>query len=72
MPRGHTPRKFRADGVNKDALEGFVDMAYRLADGVVPTTDKLRSSKNEALAATDPARQAVSEAFVDVTGNGGK
>lgn len=63
------PRKFRADGVSRDDLEALVANAHGLTQDVSSTSsdmDATLADLNEVYPAT---RQAVEDAFVDVTGN---
>ena len=60
------PRKFRADGVSDQDLLALADRAAKLAQDTKPTTDLLDAEKARALAAAQPARDAVNAAFVDV------
>ena len=60
------PRKFRADGVSDQDLLALADRAAKLAQDTKPTTDLLDAEKARALAAAQPARDAVNDAFVDV------
>ena len=59
-------RKFRADGLSKDELSAAADAAISLASSADATTEKLDGEKRRAFESVDSARQAISDAFVDV------
>lgn len=60
------PRKFRADGVALESLDGLATHATELAESVVPTTSRLDAEKARALELAESASKAAHEAFVDV------
>ena len=60
------PRKFRADGVNRESLTGLLDGAEGLVAGTHTTTSELDAEKDRALGLVATARQAVVDAYVDV------
>lgn len=65
------PRKFRADGIKQDELSATIDKAQQLAGKTHPTTDELNASYKTAMDLVARDRQAVAEAYVDITGKEG-
>lgn len=63
------PRNFRSDGIGQQAMQELVDQVQALTEMVSPTTTSLDHQLQTATDALGPTRDAVSQAFVDVTGN---
>ena len=63
------PRKFRMDGIRQSDMAALAGQAADLAETTETSTDALDNSKQEALAAIQPAEDAISNAFVDIKGD---
>lgn len=63
------PRKFRMDGIRQSDMADLAGQAADLAETTETSTDALDDSKQEALAAIQPAEDAISNAFVDIKGD---
>lgn len=63
------PRKFRADGVTKEAMDSLADKAISLAGTVTPTTSVLDDKKQEADESARVVHSEIDNAFVDIKGD---
>lgn len=63
------PRNFRSDGIGQQDMQNLISDVQALTDMVSPTTESLDHQQQTAAKAIGPTRDAVSQAFVDVTGN---
>lgn len=59
-------RKFRADGASDQELMSLAGRAAALAEETSSTTERLDAERSRALAAVQPAKDAVGDAYIDV------
>lgn len=62
------PRKFRMDGITKEAMMALCTQAEALAEATNTTSDIHDAAKAQALAAVPFATEAITNAFIDIKG----
>lgn len=57
-------RKFKADGITKEDMQGLLELVKTGIEGTLTTTDKTEEMKNEVLSRLDSANTAITNAYV--------